>query len=116
MTVILILAVLVLGCLTVLQWLLLADERAMGDHGRAYGRLLFKTAATACASVDDMERAAEELGWATRRLTFPRNGSPLDEAQPLTLEVWIEPPIPFGKLDFSSFQFDENGCLNPSRP
>jgi hypothetical protein len=115
-TAILAFALLSLAYLALKHWLLLVDERAMGDHGRAYGRLLLKTAATACASVDDMERAAEELGWATRRLSFPHNDTLADEAPPQTLEVWIEPPFPFGKLPFSSFQFDENGCLSPSRP
>jgi hypothetical protein len=116
MTTVLVLALLYLAYLALKHWLLLADERALGNYSRAYGKLLFETAAAACASVDDMERAADKQGWATQRLRSPYDGFFVNDEMPVTLQVWIEPPIPFAKLAFASFQFDENGCLSPSRP
>jgi hypothetical protein len=60
-----------------------------------------------------MESAAASLGWATERAEAPYNNSLYNDALPLALRVWIEPPVPLGKIDHSVFQFDEQGCLSP---
>lgn len=90
-----------------------AFDMARGDlaHDAARQRLFYRLAKSVCVTRVQFEAAVSEEGWRSERLQAPYNDSLLDDALPTALLVYVEPPIPFGVVDWVAYQFDPAGCL-----
>lgn len=72
---------------------------------------------SACVKLNDLEKSARSFGFRTEPGPTPRSGMFLefrgkpDEEPKASLNVWIEPIMPFAHRDHARFFFDRNGCL-----
>ncbi len=86
---------------------------AKGDiaHMSARLRMYFDLAKRACISREQFEATVANQGWRSERLQTPFNDSLLNDSLPTALLVYVDPPLPFGIVDWVVYQFDPSGCL-----